>query len=1003
VIQRTFTCSKDVRLVNNSGTFSGNGQGPTLSCGQVSGNQTRSELEMQLDFSGAISVSQALLRLQATVHCGAFGGNVIFVVEEASSGFQEGSYAGECDSSTSNAEKWPGQTTVTTNRAVYNHNPADGDLVSVDITAMVEAARAAGKNKIRLVLFASDGTGAHDESNSARFVGFWSVQGKNYKPRIEAVLDDTYAPDAPSDVAPVTTNYQAQGQAATRVDTSFIVTGRFTEQAVAGKPAPSLNASQFQLYNQYAADGGGGSVTGGTKLLDTVKSNYPTGSLDITHPVTITSPVGAEVRGRIRVQGNNGKWSPWTLIAAMRLIPNNRPTAPTSLSSDSLWTLYSGHHNDPDANSSMSGVETQVVIESASGFEMIQNTTSYHEDIGDSKTGKYTTFTGTGMDLIGGGTNFTIGASGRTLAAGERPQRRHRTVDQFGAVGAWSAWVAGVVGSGTLPTAIPDPSAKQDDLTPLLGASYSEAITGMIVEAYGSNDLTQLLWQPAEKVVASVTSATREYGTNSAGVPLQWGQPLWIRAAVRVASTGGLTGWTDLSFVDLNSLPNAPTLSIDGSTVGNDGILRVGSLAPRINMPFSDPDLPGDSPSKQIATVTTPGGVAVYSATATSGIEQFADIPTSAGLAWETPYVASGQYADTSGQTGPVGFLAFTTHRPPSLALGTAPVAADPTPTLNWTPTFYGGATQKGYQVVITDVTGGGSDQVFDSGFVADTAATSYVVPAYELVTGRSYQAAVTITDTLGIAATLNGITIVLFTGSAAFSMTATAHLTVTDALPTDTFTRSVTDGWGTATSGSVWSLLNHPEDFDTTGTTGTIALSTAGATRKSRLIGPNYSSITALAEVKADKLAVGGTITAALAVVSIDLSNACRAELVMNTDQTMDLKIVQINAGSRAILATFRTALTHTANQFYWIKVNTAPGQTTGGPWTSFVQAKAWQDGMGEPGSYQVSAQANLAAGSTGPNNFTSGSVGLDGLAGSGITNAPVLLTWDALSSTSP
>jgi hypothetical protein len=525
----------------------------------------------------------------------------------------------------------------------------------------------------------------------------------------------------------------------------------------------------------------------------------------------------------------------------------------------------------------------------------------------------------------------------------------------------------------------------------------------MLVEAYATNDLTQLLWQPGEKTVASVTSATREYGTGAAGVPLQWGQPLWVRARVRVASTGGLTGWSDLSFVDLNSLPYAPLLSIDGSALGNDNVLRVGSLAPRINMLFLDPDLPGDTPSQQSATVTTPGGVPVYSAVITSGIEAFADIPTSAALAWETPYIAGGQYADSSGELGPTGFLAFTTHRPPSLALGTAPVAADPTPTLNWTPTFYGGATQKGYEIVITDVTGGGSDQVFDSGFIADTAAVSYVVPAYTLVTGRSYQAAVIVTDTLGISSTLNGIAIVLFTGSAAFSMTARAVLTVTSALPADTFTRSLTDSWGTSTSGSLWQLLAHPEDFDTTGTTGTLALSIAGASRKSRLIGPNYSSITALAEVKTDKLAVGGMLTATIDVLSIDFSNHVRAELAMNTDQTIDLKISQVNGGSRAILATFRTALTHTANQFFWIKVNTAPGQTTGGPWTSFVQAKAWQDGTGEPGSYQVSAQAALAAGSTGPNNFTSGSAGLGGLAAAGITNAPVLLTWDALSSTSP
>jgi hypothetical protein len=907
MISRVFACAKDVQLVHSAGNVDGGvGAGNVISVGQNPGNasKTRTEFEFQADWTNAKSVSQALLRLKVTNNCGAPGNAVRFWVEKVTVAFKEGDFADTCGVGSTNVEVWPGTSDAggshsTTNRGQYIGAPSDGDVLSVDITALCEALRAAGDKKVRLRLIAADVTTGYEETNAARFCGFWSREKGNdspgYKPRIEVQLDDHVAPDAVADVFPATTNYAQQGEAATRVDTTFTVTGRFV---TTDSTATHITASQVQFYPATATDDANFVVSGGaaygTITGTGVKSDYGAGALLVSQTVTVPQAlVGKEIRGRVRLRDDNDEWSPWTRIGAMRLVPNNRPNAPTNLGIDSQSApnpVYSGRHNDADAGSTVKAVETQVWTSSANGTEIIENHASFYPgDSTTSTTGNPTTFGGDGAQSVApGGTAWSVAHDGRALNAGERITRRHRTVDQYDAVGRWSDNVSWTVGDSALPTVIPQASAKQDSVTPAVGASYREEISGLLVEVYARNDLTsQLLWRSGEiAVAASLSTQSVTYGSSGTAVDLQWGQHPWLRVQVRIRSTGGLTDWTALSLLWVNALATAPALSLDNSGVGNDGVLRVGSLTPRIRMPFADPDLPNDVPAKQVARVTTPGGSLVWTATATTDILDYVDVPVSASLAYETAYVATGQYADSSGELGPLGSLAFTTHRPPTLATGTAPAVADPTPTLPWTATFYGSATQRGYRVRITDVTAGISNEVFDSGFIESASAVSYVVPAYVLLTAHAYQAAITVTDTLGVSSTLNGITIVDFVGSAAFEMLASAALTVSDALPADTFTRSVTDGWGTSSSGSVYEYSGALADFDTTGTTGTTSLP-AGQGRQARMIGPNYAAITATVKVKSDKLAVGGAITAGLIVGSFDLANFLRVNLQFKTDQT--------------------------------------------------------------------------------------------------------------------
>lgn len=1001
MIKRTFRCTKDVQLVHSGSTNGGVGKGLTVSVGQLpSGAQTRTEFEFECDWTAAVTCSKAVLPLKVTDLCAPPGAAVKIWFEEITDNFHEGDYADTCGVGASNAEKWPGTASTTANRVKYQGSPSVGEIIQPDLAGLLEAIRAAGKKKARIRMIAADASTGYDESNPARYCGFWSTEkgnhGGGFKPRLEVELLDTFPPGRPADVSPATTDPgDGEVPTPTRVNTTFIVTWRFVDQDIA-RGGDWLTASHVQFYTGNTSDDANGNIITGTEIQTIegtgVIADYPEGSRVASHTIVVPDGlVGKRIYGRARQRDRRGLWSSWTRLAAMWLLPNNAPTEPTELRVDtgSQQPDYRGRHNDPDGDP-VSAVETQVAHETGDGVEILMNTTSHQP--GDPDTGPYATG-GDNADepqTVPGGTYWRITHQGTAMRTGWRVKRRHRTVDRWGGVGEFSGWQSWVVGEAAVPNVIPDLGVKQDSLTPLLGASYQGPISGLWVEVYSDNDLASLrLWASGERS-ASGNSKTVEYGSVGKAKPLSWGQPIWVRVRIRDNVTKDTSPWTELQLVQINHLPLAPRIRILNAVQGADGVWRVPTLTPRLLLPMRDADLPNDSATKLLAQVFhAPAGTNPrWSRLFTSAIERFADVPQSAALAWEKVYIAKARHADTSGVFGPFGQLRFRAHRPATLSTGTAPATGDPTPTIRWSAVFYGGTSQLGYRVVVHDVTGGIRDQVHNSGFVTDATANSYALPAYILQNAHTYEARVYVTDTLGITALLRSAIATSSAQSFGEAYTsATSVLTTAPSgnLPADTFTRSVTDAWGTSSSGHTYDLQGDTTQFDVVTSVGTLVINPTGAP-KALFSGVAINSVTTQVRAKTDKLAVGAPFFVALYAHAVDLSNHYQAALRFNEDLTVDLVIIKTVGGQGAVLATFRTAITHAINTFYWIKLNFSAG---------VLQAKGWLDGTGEPG-YQLTA-TDLTAVLQKP-----GTVGVGARAHS-ITNAPITVTFDDISTTSP
>ncbi len=201
-----------------------------------------------------------------------------------------------------------------------------------------------------------------------------------------------------------------------------------------------------------------------------------------------------------------------------------------------------------------------------------------------------------------------------------------------------------------------------------------------------------------------------------------------------------------------------------------------------------------------------------------------------------------------------------------------------------------------------------------------------------------------------------------------------------------DTFTRSVTDGWGSATSGQAWTNAGGtvPGNYDVNGTQGTHAVDTTNTARTSRFDTYTYRNVDLKVEVKTDQIAVTQPMSAAIMLRYVDSLNMYMARVVFNTNQTATIEIVKRVAAADTVLATATVAsYTHAAGTFISIR-----GQVDG----TTLRAKAWATAGSEPSTWTLTATDST---------FTIGTVGLRSFRNTGNTSGTTIFTWDNLLST--
>lgn len=209
-------------------------------------------------------------------------------------------------------------------------------------------------------------------------------------------------------------------------------------------------------------------------------------------------------------------------------------------------------------------------------------------------------------------------------------------------------------------------------------------------------------------------------------------------------------------------------------------------------------------------------------------------------------------------------------------------------------------------------------------------------------------------------------------------------RITVTAAADavTDTFTRSVSNGWGTTDTGQTYTVTGTASDYAANGTKGTQLNNSVNVTRESQLpFSVNEYDITV--EVQASATPTGAGYEIGLVTQFVDTSNFADLRLFPGTSGSVTIAVRQMVGGVETFDG-FPTVSGVTATSNIKMRIQAAG---------SVLQGKAWLVGSAEPG-WQVDIVRTF---------FTSGPIRLRSKLSSGNTNGSVTFSWDNLAVTNP
>lgn len=193
-----------------------------------------------------------------------------------------------------------------------------------------------------------------------------------------------------------------------------------------------------------------------------------------------------------------------------------------------------------------------------------------------------------------------------------------------------------------------------------------------------------------------------------------------------------------------------------------------------------------------------------------------------------------------------------------------------------------------------------------------------------------------------------------------------------------DTFTRTETNTWGTATSGQAWTEVGGAaSDRSVNGGKGIITLASAPSTIRRQTIDADIADTEVLVSISPGQVSTGQELVPGILTHFEDLNNFYRARLHFRTDNAV---YVVITRGVVEQGAQVDTGLTYAANDVFWLRVRVAG---------DVVRARAWMDGSPEPPFWQIERTIT-------DHPIASGSVGLSGSGLSGNTNVNPTVAYD-------
>jgi hypothetical protein len=198
-----------------------------------------------------------------------------------------------------------------------------------------------------------------------------------------------------------------------------------------------------------------------------------------------------------------------------------------------------------------------------------------------------------------------------------------------------------------------------------------------------------------------------------------------------------------------------------------------------------------------------------------------------------------------------------------------------------------------------------------------------------------------------------------------------------------DTFTRTVASGWGTADTGQGWALAGGTNsERQVSGGVGSITLPADPANIRINRLPDTVVDAEVLLSITPDQLAIGASFFPGILLRYVDGSNFYRCRFEFRADGTVHLQVVN---RSTLIIGGVDTGLTYSAGTKVWLRAR-IDGQV--------VRGRAWIDGTAEPGTWTIERTITT-------NTIDAGQVGVTASASASITNVSPRFDFDGFAAT--
>ena len=176
-----------------------------------------------------------------------------------------------------------------------------------------------------------------------------------------------------------------------------------------------------------------------------------------------------------------------------------------------------------------------------------------------------------------------------------------------------------------------------------------------------------------------------------------------------------------------------------------------------------------------------------------------------------------------------------------------------------------------------------------------------------------------------------------------------TMSVTAASSWLSDTFTRTVANGWGTPDTGSAWNTVGGgpSSDYSVGSGLGAQVLSTLDVSRRTAVTAV-HGDFDIYCDITTSALATGDSLYGAVTARMLDASNMYLARLEFTTGNAVILSVRKIIADVQTQLGAFTLPVTHVAGTFIRVRFQ---GKGT------LLQAKAWLASAAEPARWHVSA----------------------------------------------